>query len=135
VVQHGAPAEVWSRPVDRFAATFLGHPNIWADAAGDVLAPIPSLSIVPSQSEIRSNGPLGENSNGVPEGGNGEGIEHVRATLVGAEFREGRWRLTLDEVAGASRSITLDNDRPFPIGSPLIVRIDRSALHRLGRSA
>lgn len=114
VVQHAAPTELWYEPVDSFVADFLGHPNIWVGPTSTVVAPVSSLAVV--ESAITSD--LERSS--------------VAAGLVAdMSFQEGRWRLVLEEQAGAHRRITVDSDRAHEIGEQVLVRIEHDRIHTL----
>lgn len=118
VVQHGPPTELWYRPADAFVAEFLGHPNIWSGPNGTVVAPISSLELTDSASSLDAQ------------------RHTVAQCLVSdVEFREGRWRLSLDEQSGSRRCITVDSDRPQQVGDVVLVRIDHGALHTLGEGS
>lgn len=116
VVQQGSPAAVWARPIDRFTATFLGHSNIWEEADHEVLAPVPSLRVLAPGEPLVS------------------GAASIAAAVRATEFREGRWRLFLDELGGQARSIVVDTSRPFGIGAEVVVQVDSAGLHRLSSS-
>ncbi len=47
IVQSGSPEDLWYRPVSRFVAEFLGHPNLWPADGGTVLVPVPALHVDP----------------------------------------------------------------------------------------
>lgn len=115
VVQYGPPTDLWYRPVDAFVAEFLGHPNIWAGPNGAVLAPISSLVVIDSATSsdvARSTA--------------------ARGVVTDVSFREGRWRLSVDERSGAGRRIIVDSDTPHTIGDHVFVQIADDTLHPLG---
>lgn len=114
VVQHGSPTDLWYRPADAFVAEFLGHANIWAGSNGTVVAPISSLVVIDPATS----------SNAPPEA-----LAH--GVVVDVSFREGRWRLSLDERSGAGRRIIVDSDTPNAIGDHVLVRIAHDKLHAL----
>lgn len=114
VVQHGPPTDLWYQPADAFVAEFLGHPNIWRGPNGVVVAPVSSLVLV---DEARSSD---AGTTTVAQG-----------VVIDAAFREGRWRVVLDEQAGLQRWITVDSDWAHAIGDVVRVRIDHSKLHAL----
>ena len=114
VVQHGPPTDLWYRPVDAFVAEFLGHPNIWRGPNGAVVAPVSSLVLV----EASTASDVGATT-------------IVQGVVVDAAFREGRWRLLLDEQSGAQRRITVDTDIAHGVGDVVSVRIDHAKLHTL----
>ena len=114
VMQHGPPTELWHRPDDVFVAEFLGHPNIWTGPNGSVVAPIVSIGLVTDPVSVRPTD-----------------ASLVEATVVDAMFREGRWRMSLDEVGGEQRRITVDDHRSYSAGDTVFVRIDPGALRRL----
>ena len=114
LVQHGVPTDLWYHPVDAFVAEFLGHPNIWIGPDGTVVAPIPSLVITDSAAL-----PVVER------------VTVAECAVVDVSFREGRWRLLLDEQSDTHRRITVDSDVPHTIGERVFVRIEHDELHTL----
>lgn len=113
VVQHGPPTELWYRPVDAFAAEFLGHPNIWSGPNGTVVAPISSLKLTEEATAPNARATV------------------AQCAVTDREFREGRWRLSLQESSGSKRQITVDSDEPRELDDLVFVRIDHDALHTL----
>ncbi len=114
VVQHGPPTDLWYRPADAFVAEFLGHPNIWTGPNGAVVAPISSLVVTDSAA--------------LPDG---ERAIVAQGVVIDVSFREGRWRLLLDEQSNTHRRITVDSDVPHAIGEHVFVRIEHDKLQTL----
>lgn len=117
VVQHGAPTELWYRPTNAFVAEFLGHPNIWSGPNGTVVAPISSLRLTETATASDA-----------------QRTTVAQCLVTDVEFREGRWRLSLEEQLGSKRRITVDSDASKQIGDVVSVHIDHQALHTLDDS-
>jgi len=115
VVQHGPPTDLWYRPTNAFVAEFLGHPNIWRDSNGIVVAPVPSLTLVDTASSS-------------------EVLDVARGVVNDVAFREGRWRLLVAEDTGSRRQITVDSDVAHAVGDAVSVGIDIKKLHPLSGS-
>jgi thiamine transport system ATP-binding protein len=114
IIQQGTPTDLWYRPADAFAAEFLGHPNIWRGPNGVVLAPVSSITVV----EAAAPSDVGAST-------------LVRGEVTDVAFREGRWRLSLDELAEPHRRIIVDSDVAHAVGDVVSVRIDHEKLHTL----
>lgn len=122
IEQSGAPADVWRRPSTVFVAEFLGHPNIWSNGDGAVLAPMSSLSLVADPAATRAGGAVDD--------ARMIGIEEVVAVPVDVEFREGRFRVTAVEQTdrGVGRRFVVDSDVRPDGSTPLVVAIDTTQL-------
>lgn len=112
-VQHGAPTDLWYRPADAFVAEFLGHPNIWTVDQGTVVAPISSLAVLDESASLSPDW-------------------SIVGVVIDVAFREGRWRLTVDESEGQRRQITVDSDVAHRVGDVVTIGVDQALLHRLG---
>ncbi len=102
VVQSGQPEALWHRPVSRFVAEFLGHPNVWEFDDEIVLAPLTSLSVDPD----------------------GE----LEVVVVDAVFVDGRFRIT--SMADDRRVVFEDRARPL-LGEAMRLRVDGRQLRTL----
>ncbi len=120
IAQRGVPAEIWRRPDSPFVARFLGHPNLWSTERGTVLAPLQAIRLADPAIEA---------------GGSGD-VEIVDVTLVDAEFREGRHRVTAVEShppGGEPRRFVFDTDNDLGPDRPqhFRVAVDRTMLVEL----
>jgi len=85
IMQQGAPRDVFSRPVNRFVADFLGYENFLTDETGALLTVRPEhLSL------------------GAPTGG-----LHLDATVVSTAYRGVDLLVTLDAVDGSGAEVRL----------------------------
>ncbi len=106
IEQQGAPAELWHSPTSVFVAQFLGHPNIWKDTSGHVLAPITAVRVDP-------NGP-------------------IEAQVEQVEFREGRFRVTARElVVVEARRLVFDHNSALAVGDVVRLFVDKAQLAAL----
>lgn len=122
VVQVGPPAEVWHRPVNRFVAEFLGHPNVWPQPDGTTLVvPVTALEVV--------------DDSGYP----GDGPADLRVRVERVSFDEGRVRAvgaaidntaldnTALDKAADGRRFTFFAAGSLAVGDEVGLRIDRAA--------
>lgn len=99
IEQVGRPEELWHRPVNRFVAEFLGHPNVWETGDTIELVPITAIGVDPA----------------------GE----LEVTVIESVFSDGRFRVTASATAD-DRTIEFEHHERLLPGSSLRLRIDRS---------
>jgi ABC-type sugar transport system ATPase subunit len=126
--QVGTPREIYSSPADEFTATFIGSPplnvlsvNIFRGMSSPVFLPLEGVADGDCKVGIRPEGiTLGTGSN--------------EAEITAIEFA-GRETIVYLRIAGIEiRAVVLDN-RGLNVGEKVRFRVQRSALHILGKEA